>query len=358
MPQTDIFRNFALVIELDRHLEILLLSNDCVIVPDFGGFMAHHVDARKDGTDGTFLPPSRTIGFNPKLTINDSLLAQSYVECYDISYPEALRRIGDEVRELRQHVENDGVYDLHGIGQVRLNDEGHYLFEPCEAGVLTPSLYGLSGYDFKLLSELRENQRLQDAPRFEISGVSPSMSASEMTASTDCPVQEETMPNHRIVALWRTVAAASVAMLMFLLYPSSLDNNNKLVVAQSLNVELLQRILPQTETKGFGDGICEAKPGHMQAVSVAKKASDLQKDTPSDESYVVVLASRVSKANAQEYVDKLRSKGYVEARVTLDSRNTKVVYGGYATSAEASQALKNLRKNEEFADAWILKNQK
>ncbi|MQO83477.1 SPOR domain-containing protein, partial [Prevotella copri] len=34
---------------LERHIEILLLSNDCVIVPGFGGFMAHHVDARYDG---------------------------------------------------------------------------------------------------------------------------------------------------------------------------------------------------------------------------------------------------------------------------------------------------------------------
>ncbi|MFW5519352.1 MAG: SPOR domain-containing protein, partial [Segatella copri] len=51
---------FANVNELKRHIEILLLSNDCVIVPEFGGFMAHHVDARYDGRDNMFLPPLRT----------------------------------------------------------------------------------------------------------------------------------------------------------------------------------------------------------------------------------------------------------------------------------------------------------
>ena len=45
-------RTFAHVIELERHIEILLLSNDCVIVPDFGGFMAHHVDAHYDKQEG------------------------------------------------------------------------------------------------------------------------------------------------------------------------------------------------------------------------------------------------------------------------------------------------------------------
>ena len=54
----------------------------------------------------------RTIGFNQKLILNDSLLAQSYVEAYDISYPDAMRRIEDEVRELRQRIDIDGQYEF------------------------------------------------------------------------------------------------------------------------------------------------------------------------------------------------------------------------------------------------------
>ena len=110
-------RNFALVIELERHIEILLLSNDCVIVPELGGFMTHHIDARYIEEEATFLPPLRTLGFNPQLKINDSLLAQSYVEAYDISYPEALQRIEDEVEELKMHLQNDGFYELNDIGR-------------------------------------------------------------------------------------------------------------------------------------------------------------------------------------------------------------------------------------------------
>ena len=78
--------------ELERHIEILLLSNDCVIVPDLGGFMTHHVDARYDEEEQIFLPPLRTLGFNPQLKINDSMLAQSYVEAYEIQRPCAALR--------------------------------------------------------------------------------------------------------------------------------------------------------------------------------------------------------------------------------------------------------------------------
>lgn len=142
---------FCSVIELNRHIEILLLSNDCVIVPGLGGFMAHHVAARYDETDGLFLPPLRTLGFNPQLKLNDSLLAQSYVEAYDISYPEALCRIEDEVNELKQRLDNEGQYELNDIGTLSVNEDGNYVFEPCEAGILTPSLYGLSSFEMKPL---------------------------------------------------------------------------------------------------------------------------------------------------------------------------------------------------------------
>ena len=68
--------------------------------------MTHNINARYEEQEHLFLPPLRTLGFNPQLNINDSLLVQSYIEAYDISYPEALQRIEDEVEELRQHLQN------------------------------------------------------------------------------------------------------------------------------------------------------------------------------------------------------------------------------------------------------------
>ena len=88
------------MIKLDRHIEILLLENDCVIVPGLGGFVAPHVSARYDEQDSLVLTTYRTLGFNAQLKMNDSLLVQSYVDAYDLSYPEALRQIENEVDEI------------------------------------------------------------------------------------------------------------------------------------------------------------------------------------------------------------------------------------------------------------------
>ena len=61
------------MIELAKHIEVLLLENDCVIVPGLGGFIAHNRPACIAGTDGKFIPPMRTIGFNPQLIMNNGL---------------------------------------------------------------------------------------------------------------------------------------------------------------------------------------------------------------------------------------------------------------------------------------------
>lgn len=90
--------------------------------------------------------------------MNDSLLALSYVEAYDISYPEALNRIADEVAEIKQTLENTGRFELNDIGTIILNETGNYTFEPCEAGILTPELYGLGGFDMLPLAQISNTE--------------------------------------------------------------------------------------------------------------------------------------------------------------------------------------------------------
>lgn len=90
------------MIELARHIEILLLENDCVIIPDFGGFIAHYQPARYIKEENLYLPPVRTIGFNPQLTINDGLLVQSYMQAHHTDFPDATRMIEEEVSRIER----------------------------------------------------------------------------------------------------------------------------------------------------------------------------------------------------------------------------------------------------------------
>lgn len=332
------------VIELDRHIEILLLSNDCVIVPGLGGFMAHHVDARFDEAENTILPPLRTLGFNPRLTMNDSLLVQSYIEAYDISYPEALRRIEAEVSELQQHLETEGTYELYDLGTLRLNDDGNMEFEPCEAGILTPDFYGLSTFEMiPLTIEEPQAEEAKEEPQDEaVTPEEPDDSAITIKMS------------------WlRNAVAVAAAVVAFFMISTPISNNNAtLDVQQSTFFTLPQHNDSQDKhetitlsTETVGSTTCQEES------TEDANANTVEEETIAEPTYTIVLASQVTQRNAEIFIDQLNKADYTKARLQTSSKTNmlRVVYGTYNSQEEAIDSLRSLRKqSKQFSDAWVM----
>lgn len=330
------------------------MSNDCVIVPDFGGFMAHHIDAQKDDSDGSFLPPIRSIGFNPKLKLNDSLLAQSYVEAYDISYPEAVMRIEDEVRELRQRIDADGKYEFTDIGTICLNADGNYEFTPCEAGIISPELYGLGSFRMKTLQEIKA------AMQTKLMVTAGGDERQPQTVDDKHTEGRHDRHSARVIAIWRNVAVACIAIIFFLLLPSPLVNSPQMA-GNHIDTGLLDRIMPKDITTGQ-EKVSEAVKGMESKKAIVEKTITEEPTTKKEKAPVVkespvagfsiVLASHVSRKNADAYVSDLHKRGYHEAFVSR-SGHVKVLMGHYRTREEAAKVLNNLNDTKEFAEAWI-----
>lgn len=365
------FTNFAVVNELERHIEILLLSNDCVIVPDFGGFMAHHVDARYDGRDNMFLPPLRTIGFNPQLTMNDSLLALSYVEAYDISYPDALSRIAEDVREIRAELDINGKYELSDIGTLYLNSQGTYTFEPCEAGLLTPNYYGLDGFVMQPLKELGTSANNEEATAtaeivpFDSNAIQQTEENKGNQQSTAEPVfaneQEEEEESSEFVQIrksWlRNAVAACIALIAFFTLSTPLDTPQ--VQKSKVDISMLNRLMPKEMVKDNSIKALEEVASEVEKkTEIAGNAertdkAEIEKQEIAKPHYCIVLASRVTKRNAATYTESLQAKGFKDTRVLITSNNVKVIYGSYETEQQAYTALNQLHHHEAFADGWV-----
>lgn len=364
--------NFALVIELERHIEILLLNNDCVIVPDLGGFMAHYSEAHYDDRDQMFLPPMRTLGFNPALKMNDSLLAQSYIEAYDISYPEAILRIEDEVSELRQHIENEGSYELNDLGILKMNEYGNYEFEPCEAGILTPTLYGLSTVEMEPLANMTSSFVEAKTRPIKVESILENDAketvheekAQEVEMSSSYFKDDKDDKVHIPVSVLRNIMAAAIAIFGFFLISTPLNNNGSSKEMSMLNfdTETLTRILPKATIQGNAEvkGIKASEVHNDAVVKYDNETTDnINKETVSVERektvpyYTLVLASQVSKKNASLYVEKLHKAGFNEAKIFTSHSSTRVIFNRYKTEAEAYNALREMREHTEFHEAWV-----
>jgi len=71
-------------VEINQYIKELLLLNDCVIIPQFGGFVANYKPATIE--NNKFFPPTKEVAFNNKLTSNDGLLINYISEIEDTDY--------------------------------------------------------------------------------------------------------------------------------------------------------------------------------------------------------------------------------------------------------------------------------
>ena len=340
--------------------------------------MAHHVDARYDGRDNMFLPPLRTIGFNPQLKMNDSLLAQSYVESYDISYPEAIDRLANEVAEIRQCLENEGKYELNNIGTIYLNEDGNYSFEPCEAGILTPEYYGLGGFDMLPLESLEStevNSENNDSttPHLSVETSTVITPASYKTCilgtsnsvfdASDDDEEDKHAEFILIKKSWlRNLAAACIAIIAFFALSTPLRTPS--LQTSKVDTGMLTRIMPKELVQNKPSASLKLNQDADKASANKLPSNSNSKNTDAKEQtelknakpyYSIVLASRVTKRNAASYVETLQAKGLKDAKVVITPSNVKVVYGTYNSENEANKALNGLRHNEVFSDSWITK---
>ena len=366
--------NFAPVIELERHIEILLLDNDCVIVPGLGGFMAHHVEARYEEDEQAFLPPLRTLGFNPQLKINDSLLAQSYIEAYDISYPEALQRIEDEVNELTQILQNEGRYELNNIGIIELNEDGNYVFTPCEAGILTPSLYGLNSFEMSLIKGVAQPE-VEETPEAKVVEMKPEPKpepeVNSVLQQNLVDINDDDSDVVRIKFSWIRNAVAVAAILLAVFFVAMPTGKTELMKStiNNLNNQILFGMMTSKDTntsaidfkrknaqkpatvktaEAILDTIKPAKPAEAPK-PVAIKTDSARKG------YCIVLASHVNKQNAEIFINNLAERGYKGAEIYVHNNITRIVYGNYANQSDAYKQLQKMNHEKDLEDAWVYK---
>ncbi len=375
------------------------MSNDCVIVPRLGGFMAHAIEARYDDRDQLFLPPLRTLGFNPQLLINDSLLVQSYIEAYDISYPEALQRIEDEVEELKQHLQNEGTYELNDIGTLSLNDDGHYVFSPCESGILTPTLYGLSSVEMKRLAASRQPQADSEtgntsADTRSVAIDSAKAEPAQTVAEAEQPLEETYEEAYEeeeaeadvihIKYTWvrNAVAVAAILLAVFILalptgktdmMTRTISNiNNGLLfgmMSEDTNMSKIhisrnghsisksEEIISRSEERGAKNE--STQKADDAAKSLADSASTTNPNPQStipapQKTFCIVLATQVSKRNADAFIERLQKQGLGQAEIFVRKNITRVIYGRYPSEEAAHDDLRRFHRNSETAEAWVM----
>lgn len=141
------------MISMIEHIEYLMLSNDCVVVPGFGAFIAQYTSSNNCAQNSTFTSPKRSISFNASINHNDGLLANSIAKKASIPYAEALKQIEKSTTICRQALSDGSEVPFGRLGFFISNGEGHIEFIPFHHELANDDFFGLQSFSFPTLAE-------------------------------------------------------------------------------------------------------------------------------------------------------------------------------------------------------------
>ena len=110
------------------YISELLFLHDCVIIPDFGGFIGKKRSAILNTTTGTLNPPSKQIVFNKNLNANDGLLISYISNQEGITNAKSQETILDFSNMLNSKLKESKVLRIEKVGLFTLGREGNIIF--------------------------------------------------------------------------------------------------------------------------------------------------------------------------------------------------------------------------------------
>ena len=302
--------------QLTNAINILLYTNDCVTVPEFGSFIINKFSSIYDENKGKFYPPSRRVSFNSKIKSNDGLIANFISKESGISYEDAVKKVHTEVVSWKKNLNEESLV-LKNIGELSYNADENIVFVPDLDSNHFLGSFGLPTiyYKKKLTTEYTYNK-------------------STLKKYNDLKPNN---PEYKVPEFIKYAAA------MVLIISATFFFNNeyeKYTFQQKilLEQENRQRTIERVENAIFDFG--------------SIPAIELKVKLKSNKYHIIAGAFGV-KSNADKLYKNLLTKGYNPTKLPLNDKGLiPISFDNFSNRKDAVVALRQLQASEN-KDAWI-----
>lgn len=327
------------------YISKLLYYNDCVIVPGFGGFVTDYAPAKIHPNTHTFLPPSKSILFNSKLTNDDGILMHFIALQEQISYAEAKMEINYFVQELLLELEEGKEVVLEKIGLFTKSIENSFSFNPDKSINYLEASYGLPTFVSPPISRKPIHKRI------------------EKKFIDRKPVPDSERKDRKIYWAYATIIPVVLIIGWFVLM-NGYDNKNAqqtgvITLADTDNFEEVVNPNEKAEkvTQPLKDlNLSEsAKPPKEEALNSTSESETKPLVKTELLKYYIIGGAFQIKQNADKLVGTLRQNGYNATHEGINAKGLHLV--SYFNSEDKSEALTNLAmiRRDSNPSAWLLK---
>ncbi len=318
--------------KINTYISDLLCLHDCVIIPNFGGFIANYKASVLDNRTNTIRPPSKSIVFNKSLSNNDGLLANEIAINEKISFKQAQKRIVEYVSFLNDNLHLHKKMYITEVGTLLLVENTKIIFIQSSTRNHLLESYGYAPIQFPTI--VREN-----------------ISENVKTKIKELPISYKKEKKS-----WLKVAA--IALPLAILSLVGVNNSEQIKASYASlvpvnstvkTVEITKQEISQFDYNSVSMNIDQAITDYYHLLNESEQA----KQTPK---HFVIAGSFKSKSNAKKLVNKLNKWNYSGATILEKSSNGyyRVCYTQHVQHHLALASLEDIKKSN--STAWLLSN--
>ena len=310
--------------QIEKHISDLLYRYQCVTVPGFGAFLTETVSAHVTGSASSFFPPKKVVSFNANVKNNDGLLANHVALQEKMSYELAVIKIGDVVNEWTYLLQNRNRVVLKNIGEISVNNEMNWVFEPANTVNYLTDSFGLSSF---VSPEITREVLKQEVEALE-----------EKAPIIFTPERKRDYSYLKYAAVF--VMMLGAGGLGYKTYYDQQIETKTLAVQKNVQEKVQQQIQQATFV-----------------INAPVEAVELSVAVPVEEKmpYHLVAGAYRSEENANKAIAELKAAGFENAKMLPMNKHNlyPVVYGSFKNLNEAQTERKNIQKSHN-AEAWLL----
>ena len=310
--------------QIEKHISDLLYRYQCVTVPGFGAFLTETVSAHVTGSASSFFPPKKVVSFNANVKNNDGLLANHVALQEKMSYELAVIKIGDVVNEWTYLLQNRNRVVLKNIGEISVNNEMNWVFEPANTVNYLTDSFGLTPF---VSPEITREILKQEVEALE-----------EKAPIIFTPERKKDYSYLKYAAVF--VVMLGAGGFGYKTYYDQQIENQTLAVQKNVQEKVQQQIQEATFV-----------------ISAPVEAVELSVAAPVEEKmpYHLVAGAYRSEVNANKAIAELKAAGFENAKMLPINKHNlyPVVYGSFKNLNEAQTERKNIQKSHN-AEAWLL----
>ncbi len=349
------------------YISKLLLNYDCVIIPDFGGFVANYAAAKIHPTQHTFEPPFKQVAFNINLTGNDGLLANAVATGEAISFEQACKRIEEEVLRIQIRLAKKEKVELSSIGTLYYDIERNLQFKPANTDNFLLDSFGLSSFQSPAIKRENFSERFEKQFKDRPALPFPAQTARKrklwpmllvlpiLAAVLLIPYQTNFISNLKLnyshllpfsaTENTKYVERAEIVDLHFPVQKTSislLTSSNEPIVYLSLSVDNSKTIPVKME-------VAASDTTNVSSTILVKATPHMH------HTYYLIAGCFKEKENADALVNELKRKGYAASLVGQNASGLyRVSYHQFTDRISASAAKSELQL--ENPDVWVFQN--